>query len=153
MSTRSVIARKDGLTFKGVYHHWDGYPSGLGATLFGLRNGQYKGDTQAMLKALIDEHPAGWSTLNGDKRECYCHGGRAEEANPITEQNAAGCGCEWAYIFDGNGKMEIQSSFRRNGHKMIGMFGCGDPESVWKAVAIVDLDGQEPNWEAIEQSV
>lgn len=209
MSTRSVIARKDGMSFKGVYHHWDGYPSGLGATLFELRNGHFKGDTQAMLSALIDDHPAGWSTINGadwtqcpgftqdqynceicgepdwkhyaqnyashglpepphpegnwcvfdhsPKRpetarrpECYCHGQRHEEANAITEQNAADCGCEWAYVFDGNGKMEVQSSYRRDGHKMIGMFGCGDPDSVWRTIAVVDLNGEEPDWEKME---
>ena|SRR5438034_893083 len=34
ISTRSIIARAAGEgTFKGVYHHWDGYPTGLGKYL------------------------------------------------------------------------------------------------------------------------
>lgn len=70
MSTRSAIARpvpsEDGkIKFVGVYHHWDGYPQGLGATLFELYNGFFKRDLDAMLKTLIDDHPAGWSTING----------------------------------------------------------------------------------------
>lgn len=70
MSTRGCIARlksKPGkkIRFAGVYAHWDNYPSGTGSTLFQLRNGHFKGDTDAMLKVLIDEHPAGWSTING----------------------------------------------------------------------------------------
>lgn len=210
MSTRAVIARKTATGFTGRYHHWDGYPGGLGATLFALRKTQFKGDTQAMLKVLLDDHPAGWSTINGadwtkapgftrdentwiceqcglvawmhyaqnypshgypePKRpagnyaifghspvkpeethgpECFCHGQRHEEASEITQANASGCGCEWAYVFDGNGNMEVQASVRRNGAKMIGAFGCGDPEAVWQTVATVNLDGEEPNWEVM----
>ena len=36
MSTRGVIARKDGDGFTGRYHHLDSYPSGLGQTLYRL---------------------------------------------------------------------------------------------------------------------
>lgn len=219
MSTRSVIARKTGAkSFSGVYHHWDGYPSGLGATLFEVRNKHFKGDTQALLNYLIDKHPQGWSTINGADfslpsgtkpntnillcRECYrpiwahykqyytesnpewvragkpsiplgipdgvyrlfegCSGlpfdratgpecfGKDEDTKPITEMNAGGMGCEYAYVFDGNGTMEILASYCPEGGKMIGMFGLGDPESEWKVIGIVDLDGKEPNWESIE---
>jgi len=70
MSTRSCIARltsKPGepITFRGKYSHWDGYPSGLGATLFKLWRGHFKKDTNAMLKVLIDDCRCGWSTING----------------------------------------------------------------------------------------
>lgn len=215
MSTRSVIARKTQEGFRGVYHHWDGYPSGLGKTLFEVRNRFYQGDTKRMLKYLIDDHSGGWSTINKDwtkpagqrpdentllcqkcgqeswrhYRQYYKggyssalsdweragrpeppegsnilvlghsverdeietgpepHGGKAE---PTTEQNASAVGCEWAYVFDGDGKMEIQSSYRETGGKMIGAFGCGDPKATWKTVAIIDLDAPEPNWEEIE---
>lgn len=33
MATRSTIARKVGDTIQSIYCHWDGYPSGVGATL------------------------------------------------------------------------------------------------------------------------
>lgn len=66
MSTRAAIVRINGEHgFKGRYHHWDGYPSGLGATLFNLYRGQFKRDLPAMLHVLIDKHKAGWSTING----------------------------------------------------------------------------------------
>ena len=60
MSTRGCIARltsKPGnkITFRGSYAHWDNYPSGAGSSLFKLRNGFFKSDTNAMLKILIDE--------------------------------------------------------------------------------------------------
>lgn len=221
MSTRSVIARKSGHGFTGVYHHWDGYPSGLGATLWEVRNKFYGGDTKRMLQYLIDLHPGGWSTINkdwskpaeprkddhdqpcticgkpnwqhyrqyyhanegqaelspweragrpvpppGDEVLVLGHGCKtgSEETGPepsggkdgkITQANAGNCGCEWAYVFDGNGTMEIQSSYcdpkgKFAGEKMIGAFGCGDPKSTWKTVAVVDLDGTEPDWKAIE---
>jgi hypothetical protein len=81
MSTRSCIARLTGPeTFKGVYHHWDGYPTGLGATLWRLYHGFFQQDLEKMLGFLIDSHPAGWSTINdadftlepgfGEKRPC-----------------------------------------------------------------------------------
>lgn len=66
MSTRGAIARTPdvGVTFKGVYHHWDSYPEGLGATLFELYRGEFQKDLPKMLRTLIDGHPAGWSTIN-----------------------------------------------------------------------------------------
>jgi len=216
MSTRSVIARKTQTGFSGAYHHWDGYPSGLGATLFEVRNRFYKGDTARMLNYLIDANPAGWSTINSDwtkpagqrpddnllickqcgqeswrhYRQYYTGGyspqlsdweraGRPEappgtdirvlghsadldrpetggpepiggKADKLTEANASACGCEWAYVFDGNGKMEIRSSYCETGGKMIGAFGCGDPKATWQTVAVVDLDGPEPDWKKIQ---
>ena len=63
MSTRAVIARPTDTGFTGVYHHYDGYPDGLGTSLFTLHRDHFHGDTAAMMKALIDDHPAGWSTI------------------------------------------------------------------------------------------
>lgn len=70
MSTRSCIGRltsKPGkkLTWRACYHHWDGHPFSLGSTLFQIRNGHFKGDTEKMLSYLIDQHPQGFSTING----------------------------------------------------------------------------------------
>lgn len=68
MGTRGAIARPDNAhagAFAGRYHHWDSYPSGLGATLFHIRRDTFGGDTAKMLDLLIDQHPAGWSTING----------------------------------------------------------------------------------------
>jgi len=182
MSTRGCIARltsKPGkkVRFKGVYHHWDGYPDGLGKTLFDLRNNHFKGKTDAMLKVLIDEHPAGWSTINGadfnipagyieqypendkDKElydktpKCYCHGDRHEEAKEINQKNASDCGCEYVYAFTPDGKrMIVLSSYvdSEDAPKMVGMFGMGDPKAKWKVIGDIDLNEKAPaNWEVI----
>ena len=150
MSTRSVIARIDKDVFVGRYHHSDGYPSGVGKTLYTLYNGFFKRDATRMLEVLIDEHPAGWSNINGadfskrigyhernhgttDCPQCYCHGSRHEEANLINSTDI-GWDIEWAYaINDKTGQMFIHTGQ-----------ACRD------IVAIVDLNGPEPDWEAIE---
>ena len=172
MSTRGCIARlrrKVPLEFEGVYHHWDSYPSGLGRTLFHLRNADFARDTEAMLRALIDQHPAGWSTVNGatfsktpnagnngpqvegtdGTPKCYCHGGRNEQSWSVTQRNAAGSGVEYAYAFAGS-IMLVIGSYCSDGEKMIGMFGSGDDEAVWRVIAEIDLDGSEPDWEALD---
>jgi hypothetical protein len=169
MGTRGCIARRTGeFSFKGRYHHWDSYPSGLGAALFALNRGHFGGDTAAMLRVLLDEHKAGWSTILGadfslppepvDGRtddaprgpSCYCHGGRSETASLLTEKNAAGSGVEYAYAFTDGGAMLVLSSYHPSGGKMVGYFGSGNPRSHWRLLATVNLDGDAPNWEAIE---
>lgn len=64
MATRGCIARKTASGIEARYHHWDSYPSGLGAALFHLYQGHFQRDIEAMLSVLIDQHPAGWSTIN-----------------------------------------------------------------------------------------
>ena len=180
MSTRAAIARLTCVSpvkWAGRYHHWDGYPSGLGATLWKLYHGHFKRDLGPMLKVLLDDHPAGWSSLNAadfdqepgfadpldssnqsvDQPQCYCHGDRQETEWLVTDENASGSGCEWAYAFtsakttDGThyNTMLVLSSYMPDG-KMIGYFGMGNSEAVWPVVAVVDLNGEEPNWEQIE---
>lgn len=198
MSTRSVIARKTEQGFEGVYHHWDGYPAGLGRTLYQAYNGYFGRDLDKMLAFLIDQHPAGWSTINGADWNLPA-GPRSENHGPcvkcgleqwmlrqyytadegserpvllsillqsmekskaqavrdtdepwtVTEKNAAGSGCEYAYVFTDSKTMLVLSSYCDDGRKMIGMFGCGDPEARWKIIAEVPLDGPEPDWEAM----
>ena len=113
MSTRAIISRAI-LTddsqyngeFKGVYHHWDGYPTGLGAKLIELLNDKFKGNLSSMLNWVIDKHPAGWSSLYGNSEnkyrpECYCHPKRkrAAELMSYVDQNSD-CSQEWIYVFD-----------------------------------------------------
>ncbi|OPY54658.1 MAG: hypothetical protein A4E48_00237 [Methanosaeta sp. PtaU1.Bin060] len=221
MSTRGVIARKVGhSSFKGVYHHWDSYPSGLGKELWHIYHGYFQGDLGAMLHKLIDEHPAGWSSILGanwdlapgyfsypkddtlceecgkeqwrhyrqyyparkaqlppkkiwdpkndvlvlghsfkmdptkapNNAQCYCHVERHEERWDVTELNASGSGCEYAYVFDEPKKeMLILSSYREDGKKMIGMFGVGDPNSTWMIIAKLALNGPEPRWDNLPE--
>jgi len=172
MSTRGCIARvggKEPLKFRGVYHHWDSYPSGLGRTLFRLWNTHFKGDTEAMLRVLIDSHPAGWSTVverdfdlkpgwcdvrgqggASNRPLCYCHGGRHEKGWQVSESNAAGSGVEYVYAFSGS-TMFILGSFCDDGSKMVGMFGYGDPGAAWRVLAEINLAGAQPNWAALDE--
>lgn len=67
MSTRAVIAQWKPGTFhewEGRYHHWDGYPTGLGRQLYHLFTEQFDGDVYAMKRVLIEEH-TDWSTICG----------------------------------------------------------------------------------------
>jgi hypothetical protein len=170
MSTRSVIARATKTGFAGVYHHWDGYPEGLGATLFAAFNGHFNKDLGKMLRYLINEHPAGWSSIadadfaapagfqeGGFKSagpQCYCHGGRHEPANRLTHKNASGCGCEWAYVFSapsGDPTLEVYSAYHRDGNKAIGWFGCGDEKAQWRRCATIRLLAPAPDWKAVQE--
>jgi len=65
VSTNGIIARSTGEgTFEGVYHHWDSYPNqGLGQFLIRTLTGHFQNDLARMLRFLIDEYPAGWSTI------------------------------------------------------------------------------------------
>jgi hypothetical protein len=193
MSTRSAIVRltsREPVGWSGRYHHWDSYPSGLGRTLWSLYHAQFGCDLGLMLKVLIDEHPAGWSTivgadftqeagfqelrLCGDARadepapndpcgavahaappQCYCHGERSEAGWEVTQENAAGSGCEYVYAFPPTSEQEpdrmlILSSYIASGHKMVGMFGMGDPQAQWRVLAEVLLQDTEPDWERLD---
>ncbi len=129
MSTPGTIARLSGLAplrFYGRYHHWQSTPSGLGRALWSLYHGHFHRDLGALLRVLLDEHPAGWSSLVGADFDllpateggadggyqppeaaqgfapvCYCHGygDRAEPDWEVTQANASWSGCEWAYAF------------------------------------------------------
>ena len=211
MSTRSVIARPTAAGFQGRYIHWDGYPSGVGQQIYGLFQGHFGMDFGRLQQVLLDEHPAGWSSLSGDWMKapgfaedrgstkdlstaedpsdaedlitgedgpaCYCHGERHEAAYEVTQANAAGSGCECAYVLhagaEGQPLMTIYSSYcsssyefpsqgsasgrkgggskKMIGRKMIGCFGKGDASASWQVVAAVDLCGAPPDWEQLDR--
>ena len=77
MSTRSIIARKTDEGFIGTYHHWDGYPSGVGRL---VAEGFKKGGWEYLNDVLSHS----WSALFNN--ECHCCGtmsdGRREEIFP-----------------------------------------------------------------------
>lgn len=70
MSTRSAIGTIDNSTGESrlAFHHWDGYPSGVGQTLWGMYHGtetnseRFKGNLSAMLDVLLAHT---WSSING----------------------------------------------------------------------------------------
>lgn len=185
MGTRGVIARAKGDGWEGRYHHWDSYPRGLGKTLWDLYHGFFNQDKEAMTKFLIDEHPAGWSTINRadfnmsagysedfDPRQahgpiCYCHGERTEEPTLETDQTADPLFIEWVYVFGTNHHMAVFASKSvpalkqgQHGHKVEASdarYQDGrikhTPEHyyVHAPVTLIDLDGPEPDWNAIEK--
>lgn len=158
MSTRAIIgaAQSSGgsVGVRGVYHHSDGYPTGLGAYLFRLIRYEYDGNVRAAYEAIVSAHPAGWSHLypapedyrdpRSPKRpKCYCHPARGQAESAQVCSTFAGeddGGTEWAY------------GLNPIGHTMSVMAqqydGMGNTN--WHQVALVDLDGVEPDWVKIE---
>jgi len=172
MSTRGAIVRLTNgalgaAEFKGVYHHWDSYPTGLGRTLWHLFQEHFKFDLDAMLKTLIDDHPAGWSTIVGadfmqvpgcgypegstqeqiDKwrekphPQCYCHGARSEEAWEVTEKNASASGVEWVYAF---------SPGEGGGSPMMTIFSsyCADGS---KMIGMFGMGDEKASWRRVAE--
>jgi hypothetical protein len=171
MSTNGIIARSTGEgTFAGRYHHWDSYCFGLGVALIELYRGHFKHDLTRMLQVLLDEHPAGWSTIvhkdftlkpgytNVAQRpegmpieefqnqplnrrpHCYCHGHRHEEGWIADEKTD--CGASWAYVFDEDNK--TLHILGRQKHEVSG-------EYHWQEVGRIELDSEDQtNWTAIE---
>ena len=157
MSTRSVIARgEDSYRWEGRYHHSDGYPDGLGARLYEIYQGHFQKDLKAMLKFLIDDHPAGWSTIlncNFDKPagfypwpddmdwsdpktwpgpRCYCHGQRNHE--PMTIRPDDPIGCVYAYIIQPDGAVQVLAQKA---------YTMGSHIPIWTKVGDFDLNATE----------
>lgn len=65
MSTRGCIAKPESDGWRGRYHHYDSYPSGLGLFLFKSYHGFFHGDVDEMIRTLIDDEPVGWSFIIG----------------------------------------------------------------------------------------
>lgn len=166
MSTNAAILRQTQAGEFGVYCHSDGQPISLGKFLWHSYRGHFNHDLEAMLRFVIDEHPAGWSVLQGtdlnlpagwaeapdrpagvplaewfksptyrrwaDSPRCYCHGGRTENANILNlRENTT----PWAYVFDiDENSLSIYYSWGSNENP----------------VAILDLEGDEPDWAVIE---
>jgi hypothetical protein len=178
VSTNGIIARSTGeRTFVGRYHHWDSYPSGLGVALVDLYRGHFKRDLTRMLHVLLDEHPAGWSTIvhkdfalkpgftNIAQRpegmsieefqnrrlnrrpQCYCHGHRHEEGWIADEKSD--CGAEWAYVFETISAHDDESE-RKILHVLYPEKNQSG-EYGWKEAGQIDLDStDEISWTTIE---
>lgn len=159
MSTNGMIARTDGTRFRGVHHHWDSYPSGLGKALYDAYH-YFDRNAKKMMDYLVDDHQAGWSNIIGvdfslrpgfiedpsysalseDARrpQCYCHGERHEPARPITTFSDARMRfAEYAYVIDIHTDVMVVSE--RTG-------------SEWKELAQVKLYDPEPDWNKIENA-
>ena len=72
MGTRALIGYNSEDGWRAVYHHWDGYPSGLGAELH--ERYQKCNDLAQLIKEVITDHPSGWSTLMNNEPGQRDHG-------------------------------------------------------------------------------
>ena len=111
---------------------------------------------------LIDEHPAGWSFLDGadfslepgfvehdsslpedhpDRRrpQCYCHGDRHDEALLITYPGKGLCDAESVYVIDEQAETMLV-------HKVVGSY----QRPRVSLLATVLLNGPEPDWELLD---
>jgi hypothetical protein len=163
MGTRAVIAAPEGDGWKGVYHHWDGYPSGLGVTLhegfsqfLGMSRceatpEQLREAAVAMRQKLILDQPGGWSTINdcdltkpghsirsedkgGDAPKCYDPG---DDAAPPITNTSDDYGAEYAYVIHDDG-LACYSRYHTDGTKAVGWFGLpAAEEGDWKPIGKV----------------
>lgn len=137
MSTRACVAKPDGEAIDGRYVHFDGYPSGVGATLIeGLKHFD---DLAAMTTKLIDNERVGWSVLAGSdlalepawqgyseepRRNPLSYSARGETHELIitSVQQAADCGCDWLYVL----RPEGISVFDLYRDRHLGLVAWGD---------------------------
>jgi len=146
MSTRGMIARlgvQPG-TIVGRYHHFDSYPDGLGRALWNAYHDYFHKNLWAMMKFLIDDHPAGWSTIVEsdfnlapgyyDKDQpvkifgplCYCHGHSHSLDRSIAPLQLEDMqNLDYAYVLD---------------NQVMVILDYGN------VIAEIDLNSNEPNW-------
>lgn len=181
MSTNAGIGKKlddklDDGKWEFRYHHWDGNPRSLGKTLYDLYNGYFQKDLGKMLKVLLDEHPAGWSTINekdfslapgytpfrhtggvGNQFDMNEYYKRLEEYEQSGDGRRPQCYChgdrnEEAQLIEypgsSLGTLEYLYVFDEGTlHlEVYSVEGEGTP----RMLANVDLNGEEPDWKKIE---
>jgi hypothetical protein len=167
MSTRSAIARWNDGKWIGVYVHSDGYPTWRGKELWRLLHEGAGGDVEKLLTFLIDTHPNGWSSLgeelvaetwNFPNRGpgCVYYDRQDDEPMPQSWDGGNELFLEWVWGFDADARqLHVLCSRRAPGTTI----ETGTDGRTWETpnyehaeVAVLDLDGPEPDWHAIEAS-
>jgi len=85
VSTRAIIAIGDRERWEGVYHHSDGYPSGLGIEIFEIA----KQVGKLGVSQLLEDHPNGFSSLAS---------GLTYKSGPMIYHNKVSSWIEWLYV-------------------------------------------------------
>ena len=173
MSTRACIAFETdpGGDWRGRYHHSDGYPSGLGRTLFDLAR---RWDFDRMRRTLFEEH-TGWSSINGanwdapigfnSKRLCALCGislfdHRTVETTPCKHEWSRGPACychgdrsEEGWIVEPKDMddSDMEWCYIVRGRRM-DVHRIGYQRGLSPLLISVDLDQPEPDWDAIERA-
>lgn len=162
MSTRAVIGvytnREQG-EWRGTYDHWDGYPHGLGKSLWKLYHEFYKGLLPAMVEMLIDAHPQGWSTIVGadwHKRPTWLDSTkdiyeRGEFPPPMSYRYRPGHDEPWHFDQTTDGAQEWAYVFDLQSNTMTVLECGGSMEKLAYIVkGTIPLDGIEPDWKSFE---
>lgn len=172
MLARGCIAIKTKDGWRGIYNHWDSYPSWLGKELWDFIK---RNKAEAIAKA-IEQHPGGFRSFPS---ECYCHSefskknGSCAKDSPlyntstpsgiIDSQNANPLFVEWVYIIDPDKQtmtiLTNQSDNMTNGiprgEKAIkrndGYYDYGHCAFRHVEVAKINLRGREPDWFKVER--
>ncbi|MGX1759909.1 hypothetical protein ACWIG5_23880 [Streptomyces lydicus] len=66
MTSRSFIARPDGVGYRGIYVHHDGQPSHHLPLLLAAYQGRFNRDVEAMTRHLVDDVAVGWDEIGTD---------------------------------------------------------------------------------------
>jgi len=171
MSTRSCIAEKTKTGFKGVYCHFDGYPTCRGKEIWDILMKKFilnKGvigvsnDGTRALRSFVDiyikGHRGGWSNF---PESCYCHTPDFVMRDGVpdgtmNEKTADALFIEWVYAIDVEKKtLTIYVQGRAKGEtKEKGVNGneWNSPNYAHCFVCELDInpDSKEPNWEKVE---
>lgn len=163
MGTRAVIAKPAGDGWVGRYHHWDGYPAGLGETLVAWHE---KIGPERLIEILVDGEKVGWSTINGadlglpktwnDEELPAEHGPLSYSARGETDEwlithDGEDGGTEWAYVITSAGVTVFERRFGRGesedqGHGT-GAFGFGASDTehggYWLLIGTVKSGDEE----------
>jgi len=154
MATRGCIAVGTMDSWKGVYNHIDSYPSGLGKQLWNILDGVYKKNLHKFAKELIKKKS--WiaitdQTIEHPPDDMMTH----EEADPLF--------IEWVYIVDP--EKRLLTIMARNIDKSYvgkeptenikveknGWWNYGHVKCRHDMIIQLDINGKEPDWEALEK--
>jgi hypothetical protein len=151
MSTRAAVGVGNHKSWQGIYNHFDGYPSGLGADAWRVMQ-NYLSDDQVdanrFKEDYIDSHKAGWSQF---AEECYCHDrGETETDMRIDQDSADPLFLEWVYLLDPeNETLLILSSEVGGSDPPPNAKDYGHCWARHNLVGVYPLRGNEPDWEFI----
>lgn len=142
MSTRSAVAEVYGDSWRGRYIHSDGYPAGVGASLWALvkREGAKK-----VRQTAIDDSPYGWSYLIADEDELTGYHATEDRFEAVKSygcrytENQGGPAtyvrpddaswCEWAYVISDTHLTVLKNAW-----------------GSWTPMGSFAFDGEEPDW-------
>jgi hypothetical protein len=154
MSTRSVVATTHGDGWRGLYCHYDGYPTCLGPRLWtALRACGF--DRDRFEAEVLTPHPGGYMSFPDT---CHCHDPQHDSTTVMiyteADEEAYALCIEWVYVV-GRDVLTISTSMPTGADRR-----CQDadgrwwmePAYGWVVVTQVRLDGPEPDWQAIEDA-